>query len=167
MSASSVMKLCIALAVFCAGVSAGSWVTSNTKDKQIAAIERDWAQQRAEASNAGLKAERKTTQTVIKQAKVKQEVDHDAIKRRSILDERLADERLRNRKRITRCYDVPTLPAPTTEFASAASQSAPIEAGRSAGALPSSVEENAARDAQQLAELIDALYRLENISSGK
>lgn len=150
--------------VFIAGAKAGAWWQGKIDSAEIAAAKIELAQFKVSVSTAAAKQAEKAVQIAAKQIKTTQEITHDSTNRARALDARIAAGGLRLN---SNCGYTCRLPAGSGDPGASAGQSAqslPAGAGRDSGAVQSGmadpVLENAARDAQQLAEVIDAAYRV-------
>lgn len=127
---------------------------------QIAAMKKQWDAERLKISSVGAVAAQHTASVVIAQQGINQESDNGAQKSSSSLDARIARGGLRIPT--INCSagggggggNVPAVSDATSPLADASAQSEPIATGRSAAEVQSIID-NAARDAQRLAELID------------
>ena len=164
----------IALAVagvFGAGAKAGAWWQGRADAADVAAAKseretarRETAELKANVSTAAARQAEKAVQVASQQIKTTQEITRGSTNRARALDGRIAAGGLRLN---SNGGDTCRLPAGSGDSGASADQSAqsvPVGAGRDPGAVQGgvagSVREDAARDAQQLAEVIDAAYRV-------
>lgn len=171
--------LAVAVAgVFGAGAKAGTWwqgradaVTVATAKGDTAKAKQETAELRANVSTAAARQAERAVQIAAQQIKTNQEITHDSTTRARALDARLAAGGLR--LAASNAGSTCRLPTGTGDPGSSAdqpAQSLPAGAGRDPGSVPGGVEQalpNAARDAQQLAELIDAAHRVGCVGPGK
>lgn len=164
--------LAVAVAgVFGAGATAGAWwqsrvdaVTVATANGERETARRETAELRANVSTAAARQAERAVQIAAQQIKTTQEITHDSNSRARTLEQRIAAGGLR--LAASNGGSTCRLPAASRNSGPSADQSAqslPAGAGRDPGAVPGGVEQalqGAARDAQQLAEVIDAAYRV-------
>lgn len=163
--------------IFGAGYRAGGWVSDNRNAAKIATAERgrdkaqnDLATYRLQVREAAAEQATSAAQQTIKQATITQESAHAYINHRGTLEQRIAAGGMRTgaSQGSAGSSRLGTVAATPGRTANASPQSVPAGEGRIAGALPLRMDEalrdkvidNAALDAQQLAELIDSACRL-------
>ena len=151
--------------VFGAGTKTGAWWQEKIDSSQIAAAKLETAQLKAITSTEAAKQASKAVQIAAQQAKTSQEVTNDSTTRARALDARLATGGLRLTASNGGCAcRLPSIPGNPGASSDLASQSLPAGSERNPGQVQTGVEdkvlEDAARDSQQLSELIDAAYRL-------
>ena len=162
--------------IFGAGYRTGGWVSDNRNAAKIATAERgrdkaqnDLAAYRLQVREAAAEQATGAAQQTIKQATITQESAHAYINHRGTLEQRIAAGGLRtgtNQGSPGGCR-LGAVAATAGRTADAPAQSVPAGTGGTAGALSLRMDEalrdkvidNAALDAQQLAELIDAACR--------
>ncbi len=152
--------------IFGSGYHSGRWVGDHRHAGELASAQRETAQ--AKRATAELQAAvdrsasdqaQKTAQTVITQTNTSNEVTHAYIDHRSALEQRIAAGGLRVAATSTTggsCY-LPPVAASAGNTDQPASQSSIAEAVGAPDAQQ--VTEDAARDAQQLADLIEWVCR--------
>lgn len=150
--------------VFGAGYKSGHWVRDKTAVAEIATAKRETADLRAAVSTSAATQAAQALQVAAKQATTTQEVIRDSTTRSRALDQRIAAGGLRLGAADHRstCH-LPAVTSDTGVLADAAAQSVPAGDERVAGEVPGSMDttvQSAARDAQQLAELIGAACKL-------
>lgn len=166
------LALTLAVAgVFGAGAKAGAWWQGRADAADVATSKgeretarRETAELRANVSTAATRQAEHAVQVASQQIKTTQEITHDSTTRARALDGRIAAGGLRLN---SNGGDTCRLPAGSGDSGASAdhsAQSVPAGAGRDPGTVQGgvagSVREDAARDAQQLAEVIDAAYRV-------
>ena len=158
--------------VFGAGAKAGAWwqgradaATVATSKGEREASRRETAELKANVSTAGARQAEHAVQVAAQQIKTTQEITYDSTSRARALDARLAAGGLRlpasnggSTCRLPPGASNPGASAdPTAQSLSAGPERDP---GSIQGGVADAVREDAARDAQQLAELVDAAYRV-------
>lgn len=151
-------------AIFGAGAKSGMWYSDKQNSAAIAEAKRETAELRANVSTAAAKQAERAVQAAARQINIVQEVTRDSSNRARTLDQRIATGGLRLAAAAgsSDCR----LPASASDPGSPADEPAQsVLAGesRDPGEIPGGVEQalqQAARDAQQLAELIDAACRV-------
>lgn len=157
--------------VFGAGAKTGAWWQGRADAADVATAKgeretarRETAELKANVSTAAARQAEHAVQVAAQQIKTTQEITHDSTNRARALDSRLAAGGLR--LAASNSGSTCRLPAGSGDPGASSGQSAQslsAGAGRDSGAVQSGmadpVLENAARDAQQLAEVIDAAYR--------
>lgn len=164
--------LAIAVAgVFGTGVKTGAWwqgradaETVATAKWDTAKAKQETAELRANVSTAAAGQAERAVQVAAQQIKTTQEITHDSTSRARALDRRLAAGglRLAASNGGSACR-LPTDSSDPGTSADQPSESLSARAGRDPGEVPGGVGQalqDAARDAQQLAEVIDAAYRV-------
>lgn len=160
----AVLALAVA-GVFGAGAKTGAWWQGKIDASEIAAAKLETANLRSSVSIEAAKQAQKAIDAANQQAKTTQEITHDSTTRARALDVRLAAGGMR--KPASNGGSTCRLPAITGDSGASTgqpAQSVPAGAGRDPGSIQGgvadAVREDAARDAQQLAEVIDAAYRV-------
>ena len=157
--------------VFGAGAKAGAWWLGRADAADVATSKgeretarRETAELRANVSTAAARQAEHAVQVAAQQIKTTQEITHDSTTRARALNDRLAAGSLRLAANSGSTCRLPAGPGDSGASAGQPAQSVPAGAGRDPGAVQAGVENevrgNAARDAQQLAELVDAAYRV-------
>lgn len=170
--------------IFGAGYRAGGWMSDNRNAAKIATAERgrdkaqnDLAAYRLQVREAAAEQATGAAQQTIKQAEITQESAHAYINHRGTLEQRITAGGLRTGSGQGSAGRGRLGAVATTagRIANASAQSVPAGTGGTAGALSLRMDEalqdkvidNAALDAQQLAELIDSACRLGLCPGGK
>lgn len=150
--------------VFGAGYKAGHWARDKTANVELATAKQETADLRAAVSTAAAAQASQALQVAAKQATTTQEVIRDSTTRSRALDQRIAAGGLRLGTADHRsACSLPAVANDTGALADAPTQSVPAGDERATGEVPGGVDQavqSAARDAQQLAELIDAACKL-------
>lgn len=151
--------------VFGAGAKTGAWWQGKIDASEIAAAKLETANLRSSVSIEAAKQAQKAIDAANQQAKTTQEITHDSTTRARALDARLAAGGMRKPAsnggstcRLPPGASNPGASAdPTAQSLSAGPERDP---GSIQGGVADAVREDAARDAQQLAEVIDAAHRV-------
>lgn len=150
--------------VFGAGYKAGLWYEGHKSAAEIEAAKRETAELRANVSTAAAKQAEIAVQAAARQINTLQEVTRDSTTRARALDQRIAAGGLRLGSAIGgNACRLPTGPGDPRASADAPAQSLPAGAERDTGAVSGDLDQalqSAARDAQQVMELIDAAYKI-------
>lgn len=171
------LVLGVVAAVFGAGVRAGGWLSDRAHAGELASAQRDTEQARRSAAELQAAVDRaaseqaqKTAAAVIKQSNTTQEVSRESSDRRERLDLRIAAGGLRiaAQPHSSGC-SLPTIATGPGRTDEAAAQPVPADRAGNPGApapglaaeMPPAqqVIDDAARDAQQLAELAEWVCR--------
>lgn len=151
--------------VFGAGAKAGMWYSDRENSTAIADAKRETAELRANVSTAAAKQAERAVQAAARQINIVQEVTRDSTSRSRALDGRIAAGGLRfsafegGRSACSlpaRAGDPRPSADEPTQFVSAGAERDP---GSVQGGMEQTLQQ-AARDAQQLAEVIDAVCKL-------
>ena len=157
--------------VFGAGAKTGAWwqgradaVSVATANGEKETARRETAELRATVSTAAARQAEHAVQVAAQQIKTTQEITRDSTTRARALDARLAAGGLRLAANGGSTCRLPTNPGDPGASSGLAAQFLSAGSERDPGEIPAGmagqVFEDAARDAQQLAELIDAAYRV-------
>lgn len=151
-------------AIFGAGAKSGMWYSDKRNSTAIAEAKRETAELRANVSTAAAKQAERAVQAAARQTNTVQEVTRDSTNRSRTLDQRIAAGvmRLTAATGGSACR-LPTSASDPSPSADSTAQSVPAGESRDPGEIPGGVEQSlqqAARDAQQITELIDAACKL-------